>query len=75
MKFDESMEQKTVMEYVVDQVRSSHTNVMAENPDEARRLLRQFEFPSNRWNERVFVLSGGERRRLQLLSVLSQVSL
>lgn len=72
LKFDESMEQKTVMEYVMDQVRSSQSDAMAENPDEARRLLRQFEFPRSRWNERVLVLSGGERRRLQLLSVLSQ---
>jgi ATP-binding cassette subfamily F protein uup len=63
------------MEFVNDRVRSSSSSsdVMAETPDEARRLLRQFEFPKTRWNERVSVLSGGERRRLQLLSVLSMV--
>jgi len=41
-------------------------------PDEARRLLKQFEFPRQRWNDRIAVLSGGEKRRLQMLSVLSQ---
>jgi ATP-binding cassette subfamily F protein uup len=74
LMFDESMEQKTVMEFVTDQVSSSQTDAMAGNPDEARRLLRQFEFPKDRWNERVLILSGGERRRLQFLSVLSKVS-
>jgi ATP-binding cassette subfamily F protein uup len=75
LNFDESVEGQTVMEFVNDQVRSStsSSDVMAETPDEARRLLRQFEFPKTRWNERVSVLSGGERRRLQLLSVLSMV--
>ena len=47
---------------------------MGETPTEARELLRQFEFPRNRWQERISVLSGGERRRLQILSVLSVVS-
>jgi ATP-binding cassette subfamily F protein uup len=74
LKFDESMEQKTVIEFVTDQVQSSKTEAMAGNPDEARRLLQQFEFPQERWNERVLILSGGERRRLQFLKVLSQVS-
>jgi ATP-binding cassette subfamily F protein uup len=41
--------------------------------DEAKAfaLLRQFLFPPARWNERVERLSGGERRRLQLLQVLA----
>lgn len=43
----------------------------AQAPDEARKLLRKFEFPKQRWHERVSVLSGGERRRLQMLQVLS----
>jgi ATP-binding cassette subfamily F protein uup len=73
LKFDESVEGQTVMEFVNDKVRSASSDVMAESPDEARRLLKQFEFDRNRWNERVSVLSGGERRRLQLLSVLSMV--
>ena len=47
---------------------------MGETPNEARDLLRQFEFPTSRWQERISVLSGGERRRLQILSVLSVVS-
>jgi ATP-binding cassette subfamily F protein uup len=38
----------------------------------ASRLLPQFLFPPSRWNERVQQLSGGERRRLQLLQVLAQ---
>ena len=45
---------------------------MAESPVEAMRLLKQFEFPRPRWNERVSMLSGGEKRRLQLLSVLTR---
>jgi ATP-binding cassette subfamily F protein uup len=71
LKFDASTEHQTVMEFVVNQVRSGDSNTMAEHPEEARRLLKQFEFPRSRWQERVSVLSGGERRRLQMLSVLS----
>jgi len=37
----------------------------------ATELLRQFLFPSARWSETVGRLSGGERRRLQLLQVLA----
>lgn len=75
LKFEDGMEQKTVLEFVMDQVRSSESNALSEDPAEARKLLKQFEFPRSRWNERVFLLSGGERRRLQLLKVLSHVSL
>ena len=75
LKFEDGMEQKTVLEFVIEQVQSSSTNAVSEDPVEARRLLNQFEFPRNRWNERVVLLSGGERRRLQLLKVLSHVSL
>lgn len=75
LKFEDGMEQKTVLEFVIEQVQSSSTNAVSEDPVEARRLLNQFEFPRNRWNERVVLLSGGERRRLQLLKVLTHVSL
>lgn len=71
LKFDARAEQQTVLEFVVEQVQRQEVSVEG-TPDEARRLLKRFEFDRNRWNERVSVLSGGERRRLQLLSVLSQ---
>jgi len=64
--------QQTVLSFVLDKVRSREGVTMSESPDEARRLLREFEFPRSRWNERVSILSGGERRRLQMLSVFSQ---
>ena len=37
----------------------------------ARRLLSRFQFPASRWMDPVHRLSGGERRRLQLLEVLA----
>jgi len=74
LKFDEVAERQTVLEYVVDQVQNSNANSVGETPNEARDLLQQFEFPRSRWTERVSILSGGERRRLQILSVLSVVS-
>lgn len=73
LKFDATAESQTVMEFVVNQVQSYDTTSMAETPGETRKLLKQFEFPRNRWNEPISVLSGGERRRLQLLSVLTKV--
>lgn len=69
LKFDPMAEQQTLLEFVVEQVQSAHDNA---GTPEARRLLQQFEFPQNRWIARICVLSGGERRRLQLLSVLSK---
>jgi ATP-binding cassette subfamily F protein uup len=45
---------------------------MAEAPSEVMKMLKQFQFPKERWNERILMLSGGERRRLQLLAVLTQ---
>jgi ATP-binding cassette subfamily F protein uup len=74
LKFDETVEQKTLLEYVAEQISATESSAMTENPAEARKLLKQFEFPRSRWNERVQILSGGERRRLQLLSILSKVS-
>ena len=35
-----------------------------------KKLLKQFQFCHQRWNDRVSMLSGGECRRLQLMSVL-----
>ena len=37
----------------------------------ARQLLSRFNFPAARWDDMVVRLSGGERRRLQLLQVLA----
>ena len=39
--------------------------------DVARRLLTKFAFPASRWQDDVSKLSGGERRRLQLLACLA----
>ncbi len=39
--------------------------------DVARRLLTKFGFPASRWQDMVTNLSGGERRRLQLLACLA----
>jgi len=63
---------QTVLQFVVESVQSSESSGIVVAPDEARRLLQKFEFPRSRWNERVSVLSGGERRRLQMLYVLSK---
>lgn len=71
LNFDTVAESQTVLEYVVDQIHANEMKSMSETPSEARKLLQQFEFPRSRWNERISILSGGERRRLQMLSVLS----
>jgi ATP-binding cassette subfamily F protein uup len=73
LKFDPTAESQTVLEFVVDQVQSNDSTSLNDTPAEARKLLKQFEFQRSRWNEPISVLSGGERRRLQLLSVLSKV--
>lgn len=39
---------------------------------EAMKLLTRFQFPAKRWYDQVGRLSGGERRRLQLLQVLAK---
>lgn len=39
---------------------------------EAMSLLKRFQFSSKRWYDRVGQLSGGERRRLQLLQILAK---
>jgi ATP-binding cassette subfamily F protein uup len=61
--------EQTMLQFAVEQVQKTSSGA---GMDEARRLLRRFEFPRQRWNERLSVLSGGERRRLQMLSVISQ---
>ena len=38
----------------------------------ARQLLSKFQFPISRWSDRIAKLSGGEKRRLQLLWVLAR---
>jgi len=65
-------EEMSVMEFVISEVKDSQGDALAEAPDQARKLLVQFEFPRERWAERISMLSGGERRRLQMLSVLSK---
>lgn len=67
---DENLDQ-TMLEYVIEQVQESGSS-MSDSMTEARNLLHKFEFPTSRWNQRVSFLSGGEKRRLQLLSVLSR---
>ena len=64
--------QQTMLEFVLENVNSREGASQSDGPVEARRLLNQFEFPRQRWNERVAVLSGGERRRLQMLAVFSK---
>jgi len=63
---------ETVMQFVLDRVKGREGENMAEAPNEARKLLNNFEFPKQRWQERISMLSGGEKRRLQLLSVLTK---
>lgn len=63
----------TVLEFVQESVQARHDGAsIPQAQSDARNLLKQFEFPRQRWNERVSILSGGERRRLQLLDVLSK---
>jgi ABC transport system ATP-binding/permease protein len=62
--------EQTVLDYVLECVQAKDNAARSDLPDEARRLLRRFEFPRQRWNQRISVLSGGERRRLQILSVI-----
>ena len=66
---------QSVLDFVKERVESSSGKSMAEAPQEAMKLLKTFQFPRQRWSERVSMLSGGERRRLQLLAVLTKVCL
>lgn len=65
-------EDQRVMDFVKQRVLARDGSSLAEAPSEVMKLLKQFQFPKERWNERILMLSGGERRRLQLLSVLTQ---
>jgi ATP-binding cassette subfamily F protein uup len=65
--------EQTMLEFVINSVQArGGGSDGTESQEEAPRLLRQFEFPRQRWNERLAILSGGEKRRLQMLAVLSQ---
>jgi len=65
-------EEQRVMDFVKERVEASGGESMAEAPQEAMKLLKRFQFSRQRWNERIALLSGGERRRLQLLAVLTK---
>jgi ABC transport system ATP-binding/permease protein len=76
LKADQDAQQTTVLAFVTEAVLQSfqvESRAMADSSVEARRLLNKFEFPRSRWKERISVLSGGEKRRLQMLSVLSRL--
>jgi hypothetical protein len=45
-------EEQTVLDFVKERVESSSGASMAEAPQEAMKLLKQFQFERNRWNER-----------------------
>ena len=50
---------------------AANNNAVAYSEKEAMHLLTRFQFPARRWQDKVSQLSGGERRRLQLLQVLA----
>ena len=45
-------ENQEVMDLVKERVESSSGGSMAESPQEAMKLLKQFQFPRQRWQER-----------------------
>ena len=49
-------EEQSVLDFVKERVESGSGVSMAEAPQEAMKLLRQFQFPRNRWNERFVLL-------------------
>jgi ATP-binding cassette subfamily F protein uup len=61
-----------VIDFMRERVEARGGSAMAEAPQEAMKLLKTFQFERTRWNERVSMLSGGERRRLQLMAVLTK---
>jgi ATP-binding cassette subfamily F protein uup len=65
-------EDQRLMDYVKEKVEANDGRSLAEAPQEAMKLLKRFQFSRQRWNERIALLSGGERRRLQLLTVLTR---
>jgi ATP-binding cassette subfamily F protein uup len=46
-----------VLEFVLERVRSHDGAAVSAAPDEARKLLKQFEFPQQRWNTRSVCVS------------------
>lgn len=69
---DDKKKDQRVLDFVKERVEARDGSVMAEAPQEAMKLLKEFQFQRQRWNERVSMLSGGEKRRLQLLSILTK---
>jgi ATP-binding cassette subfamily F protein uup len=61
-----------VMDFVKQRVLARDGSTLAEAPSEVMKMLKQFQFPKEKWNDVILRLSGGERRRLQLLAVLTQ---
>lgn len=49
---------QTVMEFVLERVKSDDGGAMSQAPDEARKLLKKFEFQRERWNTRCAFTSG-----------------
>lgn len=54
------------------EMQEDYSKSSAVSEQDARKLLSQFQFPSKRWYDRIGQLSGGERRRIQLLQVLAK---
>jgi len=52
----------------------SVTQTAAVSERDAMALLSRFQFPSKRWYDRLGQLSGGERRRIQLLQVNNAIT-
>lgn len=70
---DEEQKKLTVLDFVLERVQNAQaTGDGAVPQDEARKLLKEFEFPRKRWDDRVSMLSGGEKRRLQLLEIITK---
>lgn len=48
---------QTVLEFVLERVQSHDGAAVSAAPDEARKLLKQFEFSQQRWNKRLVCVS------------------
>lgn len=57
---------------IIKEVSSNNNGGQALTENEARKWLNMLQFPTKKWATRVGMLSGGERRRLQLLQVLAR---
>ena len=72
---EEEQKKQSVLDFVLEKAQAQQSTTSGDGSiaqDEARRLLNQFEFPKRRWNDRVSMLSGGEKRRLQLLEIITK---